>query len=127
MRLINFSKWIFLFTGLALVYIHMQMEIIDLAYRAKFKEKLIKKLIEKNSTVNSRILALKSSNNLGVKMLAEDRGMEFGGSKNIVRATTPLKTTVRPQLSKRSDTGNSSNPLLSLLSGSAQAEAKTGE
>lgn len=127
MRLTNFSKWIFLFTGLALVYIHMQMQIIDLAYRTKFKEKLIKKLIEKNSTINSKILALKSSNSLGIKMLAEDTGLEFSGSKNIVRVTVATNESAKPQLNGKLDHGNKINPLLSLLLPGAQAEAKSGE
>ena len=64
-------------TLLALVYTHMQMQIIELAYRGKAKEKQIRKLIENNSHLTSAILALKSSNNLGDKLLADQNQMQF--------------------------------------------------
>ena len=125
MRLVDLAKWIFTFTALALVYIHMQMQIIDLAYRTNVKEKQIRKLIEVNSSINSAILTLKSSNSLGIKMLADNKKMEFVGSKNIVQVSPRSKQAVpaRQTLS----TPKRKNPLLSLLSVGAEAEAKTRE
>ena len=44
---------------LALTYIHMQMQIVDLAYRGNKKEQQIKKLIEENGNTTYKILILK--------------------------------------------------------------------
>ena len=76
-------------TALALVYIHMQMQIIDLAYRGKAKENQIRKLVEQNGNMSYTILTLKSANNLGYKMLAENSDMQFADQGDIVRIATP--------------------------------------
>ena len=76
-------------TALALIYIHMQMQIIDLAYRGKAKENQIRRLVEQNGNITYKILTLKSSNNLGIKMLAENSDMQFADPESVVHITTP--------------------------------------
>ena len=76
-------------TALALIYIHMQMQIIDLAYRGKSKENQIRKLVEQNGNISYTILTLKSANNLGYKMLAENSDMQFADQGDIIRIATP--------------------------------------
>jgi len=84
MKLSGLLKWIGFMTVLALVYIHMQMSIINLAYQGRHKEKSIRSLKEENGYLTYSILSLKSANNLGYKLLSKDSDMDFVDSKNIV-------------------------------------------
>ena len=67
----------FVVTSFALVYIHLQMKIFDLAYQGKNKEKEIRKLVDDNGNVTYNILKLKSSNHLGEKLLGEESQLQF--------------------------------------------------
>ncbi|MBL8013868.1 MAG: hypothetical protein JNN05_08480 [Candidatus Omnitrophica bacterium] len=74
------SKWVKLMafiTVLSLGYIHVQMKIYQLAYRAKQKEHQIQKLKDENGVNTYHILSLKSISHMGEKMLAQDSPMEF--------------------------------------------------
>lgn len=88
MKLLTFLKVCFSITILALVYIHMQMKIIDLAYQGKQKEKVIKKLGEQNNYISQKILTMKSANHLGWKMLSEESKMEFADDNQVVYIQT---------------------------------------
>ena len=70
-------KYVFFVTVLALVYIHMQVKIIDLAYHGKAREQKIRNLIEENGNETYTILTLKSANHLGQKILDKDSDLKF--------------------------------------------------
>ena len=124
MRLARFLKFIIVGTILALIYTQMQMQIFTLAYRGKFKEKQIRKLIEENGNVTYSILTLKSSTHLGGKMLSEESVMEFAGPQNVVEVRMPKKSFSKESLKKTERSGKLSSSLLSLISiKSEQAEA----
>jgi len=89
MRLLRVIKFILPLTILSLVYIHMQMRIIELAYQSKTKENEIQQLTEANENINYTILTLKSANNLGIKMLSEHSDMHFMDPLDIMRVATP--------------------------------------
>lgn len=116
-----------LITVLALVYIHLQMQIIELAYRGKAKEKQIRKLIEANSNVTYTILTLKSVNNLGGKLLASKTNMQFADPKNVVQVSTSAVAIPKNQPINVTVQSKRANTLLSLLSLGAQAEARPNE
>ena len=124
MRLSRFLKFIIAGTILALIYTQMQMQIFTLAYRGKFKEKQIRKLIEENGNVTYSILTLKSSSHLGGKMLSEESVMEFAGPRDVVELTMPRTFMPKEQLKKPERSEKPSSSLLSLISlKSEQAEA----
>ncbi len=126
MNLAKFFKYTCIVTSLALVYIHLQMQIIDLAYQGQTKEKRIKELTEKNGNALYKISKLKSANHLGVKLLAKNSGMQFAGSGDIVPLVTPEELLVAENsVDTQAELAKKGNPLLSLLSFTAQAEAKT--
>ena len=124
MNLLKFTKGVVSVTILALVYINMQMQIVENAYRGKAKEKQIRGLIETNSILMTKIFALKSSNHLGERMLSENKQMEFLAPQSIVhvsvknvRKTAPAKVHISsaPVKPKRS--------LISMLPLGAEAQA----
>ena len=91
MRLSKLFKVIGLVTILALVYIHMQMKIIQLAYEGHYKEIKMRKLSEANSNLNYWILKLKSSRNLGDKLLNGESDIGFVDSQRIMKITQRVK------------------------------------
>ena len=60
MQLCKFLKVMSGIIVVSLTYIHMQMQIVDLAYRGNKKERQIKKLIEENGNTTYKILILNS-------------------------------------------------------------------
>ena len=127
MKLTRVLKIMSVITVLSLVYIHMQMQIIDLAYKEKSKEDRIKMLIEENGNVMYTILTLKSANYLGIKMLDEDFGMQFVETKDIVQISASEKFFNDLSPDKQLNSGDKKKSLLTFLSLSSQAEAMTRE
>jgi hypothetical protein len=99
------------------------MKIIQLAYHGKEKEKMIRQLAEENSRITYTVLRMKSSSNLGGKLLSEKSDMEFVAPQSIIQisASERILRSDIPQPSARQN--NFMDPLLSLLSKGAQAEA----
>jgi hypothetical protein len=108
---------------LSLVYIHMQMQIIDLAYQGKYKEQEMRQVMEMNGNLQYAILSMKSSHHLGGTLLTENSDMQFADPKNIMQVSFlpeglgEEQSAVEPR----------SNPLLNLLSFATEAEAKGQE
>jgi hypothetical protein len=125
MTLLRFTKVMILGTILAVVYIHMQMQIIQLAYVGKAKEKRIKKMVEENDNLIHDILVLKSASHLGTEMFTEKSKMKFVGPDNIVKLQAPEDILAYrvAQNSKKEDQDFSN--VLSFLSMGGNAEAKT--
>src|SRR5690348_13262913 len=124
MSLLRFTKIVMFVTVMSLVYINMQMQIIELAYRAKSKEQQIRKLIDVNSHLTTKILTLKSSNNLGDKLLVDHKQMEFLAPQSIVEV--PVKNYKRTTATKADislGTAKQNRSILSLLSFGAEAQA----
>ncbi|HLF17316.1 MAG TPA: hypothetical protein VI749_00270 [Candidatus Omnitrophota bacterium] len=124
MRLSKLLKWIGFGTLLALVYIHMQMNIIQLAYEGKNKEVSIRHLVEENGYMTYNILTLKSANNLGHKLLAKDSGMDFVSSDNVKMLEASQGELSGEVSSPHQIAGQKSNSLVSFMSFGASAEAK---
>jgi hypothetical protein len=120
MRLSGLLKWIGLLTVLSLVYIHMQMKIIHLAYEGKHKEKTIRSLTEENGYLTYGILSMKSVNNLGDKLLSKNSGMDFVGTENIVVFDQAAEIAMNTDAPKER-----SNFVLGLLTLGSQAEARS--
>jgi len=112
---------------LALSYIHMQMQMVDLAYKGNQKEGRIKKLIEDNGNTTYKILMLKSANHLGVAMLDEDSGMQFADAHDIVQIAASQDILMDESYQLRPQLAQQTNPLLRILSLGKVAEAKTSK
>ena len=124
MNLKQLFKFMFLMTLICLMYTYLQMRIVELAYQAKKKEKIVRELVEENSVLTSAILRLKSSSNLGVKV-GDKPGMQFLASKNVVEVKT-VSLKVQPQTTRivKSKSEERLDVLLSYLPFRSQAEAK---
>ena len=127
MRLSRYFLILGFVTVLAVIYIHMQMQIIDLAYQGNTKEHHIKKLIEENGSATYKILMLKSANNLGAAMLDDNSDMQFAHSDDIVRIATSETFPEKMPLGRESVLAKRSNSLMNLLSFGVVAEARTAK
>ncbi len=124
MKLIRFIKLMLTVTAFSLTYIHLQMQIFDLAYKGKMKEKQIRELSDENGRIRYNILSLQSSNSLGVKLLKEHSGMKFVDNDNIVRLVTTDKFFINNNLAAQKNSERQTNFLFSFLTLRSQAEAK---
>ncbi|MCK5178838.1 MAG: hypothetical protein KAR32_04850 [Candidatus Omnitrophica bacterium] len=127
MHLCKFLKFMGVVIVLALTYIHIQMQIVDLAYRGNNKEQQIRKLIEDNGNTTYKILMLKSAHHLGVAMLEEDSDMQFADAHDVVQIAASKELFMEAPLIEQSKLAKRTNPLLSFLSFGVEAEAKTAE
>jgi hypothetical protein len=84
MKLMKSIRVMIVLTGLALIYVYMQMEIVSLAYEGKKKEKQIIELNESTSVIAYKILKLKSANNLGDHLLNESSQLHFQDNQSVV-------------------------------------------
>jgi len=127
MQLSKFLKVMSVTTILALTYIHVQMQIVDLAYQGNRKEQQIRQFIEENGSATYKILMLKSANNLGVAMLEKDSDMQFADANDVIQIAASEKFLMENPLGEQPKLAKRTNPLLSLLSFGVEAEAKTAE
>ncbi|MBF0618997.1 MAG: hypothetical protein HQL19_02390 [Candidatus Omnitrophica bacterium] len=84
MRIGAFLKVMGIVTLMAVLYINLQMKIYTYAYKGKANEQKIDKLSEANAQVHNDILRLKSSDNLGQKLLVQDKTYQFASRQRVV-------------------------------------------
>ena len=112
-------------TVMALIYIHMQMQIFDLAYQGKDKERHMHDLRDRNGLLTHQVLTLKSANHLGNQLLEKDSQLQFMGSDHVMTLTGPASVISQPPL--QAVKGKSEKPLWNFLSFLAPQEAKAWE
>lgn len=125
MSLARFVKCSVAITFLILVYIHLQMQIVDLAYQGQLKEMQIKDLVDKNGSTFYAISKLKSAHHLGGRLLSENSKMQFAGADNIIYASA--EDLQDDNSEHQLQAGKNANIFANLLSFATQAEAKNGE
>lgn len=125
MKLTKFLKGIMTLTVLSVIYINLQVQIYDLAYQGKRREKEINKLTDSNGNVIYNICKLKSANNLGGKLLDENSDMRFLDDKSIVKLETRIPAHRAAAVSSpQNNEEKRSNILTGLFTLRSQAEAK---
>ncbi len=120
----SLSNWIRLMsfaTVTSLIYIHVQMQIVELAYKGKDKERRIHDLMDNNGILTHQILTLKSANHLGQELLEKDEGLQFMAHDRIMTFASPLASQpVRPKW-------KTEKPLWNWLSFLSPQDAAAGE
>ena len=84
MKISHFLKFMFIVTAMGVLYIHLQMNIYDFAYRGKIKQQKIEQLAEVNGRVKNDILRLQSSDHIGRELLTKDTKYQFASRSHIV-------------------------------------------
>ncbi len=94
MKVSVFLKMMGIITVMALLYIHLQMQIYNLAYQSKKNANHVDQLAERNVTMRNDILRLKSSDNMGRELLVKEKNYRFLSKSNVVEVeasqTNPL-------------------------------------
>ena len=100
MSVANCARLMSFVTVTALIYIHMQVQIVDLAYKGKDKEKHFYELQDSNGALTHQILALKSASNLGRELLQKDEGLQFMGRDRVMTMSGPAAMAVPSEKAK---------------------------
>lgn len=128
MKLLNFIKTLFLLTILALIYIHMQMRIFDLAYQCKQNERHLTDLQETNGVITGDIQRMKSADYLGTHLLSEDSRLTFFDNNNVIQVVRAEPSAPRPQDNVLSTMKQQrANTFLSFISSRFAPEARAEE
>jgi hypothetical protein len=124
MRLTKFTGMALLITVIALIYVQLQVQIYEYAYKGKRREIALKELLDAKSTVMYNINNLESDQNLGTSLLNEDYNLQFAGREQMVKLEVPvqLAQTISPAVNKPGNRGVSF--LVNLFALKSQAEAK---
>jgi len=127
MKLLKCIKCTLTLSILSLVYIHLQMQIIDLAYQGKSKENQINNYSKNNEQIRYQIYSLKSAHNIGSKLLAQNDEMQFANENSIVQLVASQEI-MDGELRYAENTGEKKkNSLISFLSLDFQKEARAQE
>lgn len=119
MSLANWARLMSFVTVTALVYIHVQTQIVDLAYKGKAKERRFHELMDNNGTLTHQILAMKSASYLGQALLEKDEGLKFLGHDRVMTMPGPAATAPAVKIKAKAE-----NPLRELLTFLAPQDAK---
>jgi len=120
MRLSKLVRGVMFVTLIALVYIHLQMQIYHLAYLGQEKKDHIQRLTEANAMLAYQILELKSVHHLGQRLLASDQPLRFRDNQSVIQLVTADVTAQEEpaQVLRKADQENS---LLNFLTVKAEA------
>ena len=109
-------------TVMALIYIHMQMQIFDLAYQGKDKERHMHELRDHNGILTHQVLTLKSVNHLGSQLLEKDNPLQFISNDHVMTFKGPAS--MMPQAAAASVKSKNENAMWNFLSFLTPQEAK---
>ena len=126
MKLMKSIQMMGLLTVLALIYIHMQMQIFDVAYQGKRNQKELEMLANHNDVVAYNIMTLTSSFHLGGQLLGSHSNLKFRAQDNVIEVAT-MKPIGDEGTDFSQDIQGKGNPLLGFLSFRSEAEAKSTE
>ncbi len=97
MNLVSSFKIMVFATVVALIYTHMQMQIVEYSYKAKEKQRRIHELQDNNGILTHQILVLKSAKHLGEQLLNKDDALQFIGRDRVMTINAPVpKIPARP-------------------------------
>lgn len=125
MNLKVWVKWMSFVTVMALIYIHMQMRIFDLAYQGSAKEKQMHDLRDFNGLLTHQVLTLKSANHLGNQLLEKNSNLQFMSNDHVLTLRGPAS--MMSQAPAPSAKGKGENILWNFLSLVTPQEAKAWE
>ncbi len=126
MRLSKSLAAMVIVTVMALIYIHLQVQIYDLAYRGSAQESQISQLMDDRDDIHYDITVLKSANHLGGTLLSGDSDLRFLDRDDIIEVHVPRSPRAIDMASLSSQRKERSF-LARLFSLKSKAEAKTIE
>jgi len=120
MRASRFLLIIFIVTAIALLYVHQQSRIFDLAYSSGKKQAVMKELLDTNNILRYNLNVISSLSYLDKKLFSKDADFEMPNGEQLVRLTSAQEQIgLTQELKKR-------NNLLAILFGTEkQAQAQT--
>lgn len=93
MRLPKFIILLALVTFISLIYVQLQIEIFKQAYQGSLNESRLNDVLDDNSILMYNILVSKSAQNVGDKLLSNERNLQFAERQQITEVRIPFQTT----------------------------------
>ncbi len=84
MKVSDLVKMMAIITVLAVLYIHVQMNIYAMAYQGSARQQKIDKLVETNAIIKNDITRLKSSDHIGRALLVKGKAYQFASPEHVV-------------------------------------------
>ncbi|MDP3142653.1 MAG: hypothetical protein Q8N14_01715 [Candidatus Omnitrophota bacterium] len=124
MRLVKFIPVVGLVTIIALIYVQLQVQIYEYAYKGKRKEIALKELLDRKSNTMYNINSLESVQYLGTRLLSQDYNLQFAGKEQVVKLTVPMQLaeSINPAFNRPEN--RRVNLLANLFTLKSQAEAR---
>lgn len=88
MRILDLVKMMVVITVLAVLYIHVQMNIYTMAYQGSSRQQKIDKLVETNAIIKNDITRLKSSDHIGRALLVKGKAYQFASPEHVVEVAS---------------------------------------
>lgn len=88
MKVSDLVKMMVVVTVLAVLYIHVQMNIYAMAYQGSSRQQKIDKLVEMNAIIKNDITRLQSSDHIGRSLLAKGKSYQFAGPDHVVEVAS---------------------------------------
>lgn len=89
MKVYKFSMFLIFVTALALLYVHQQVQLLQLSYKIELNEKEAATLLDQNRSLVYNITRLKSPVYLQEKFLASKKDFRVPQGWQVVEAVTP--------------------------------------
>jgi len=123
MRLPKFIILLVFMTVISLIYVQLQIEIFKQAYDGSLNESRLRDVLEDNSILMYNILALKSAQNVGERLLSKEKTLEFAKKQQIAEIKIPLQVNSGVNVSSQTVKGQP-NFFARIFMPKSQAEAK---
>lgn len=123
MKLPKFLMTMLFLTSISLVYIQLQVQILDLAYQGKDKERELQKQLDINGEARQKISTLKSANHIGIKLLSDNSRMQFLDDGHRASLRVPLQSLDNTVLASSGEVVRKPGILASIFSLKSKAEA----
>ena len=88
MKVSDLVKMMVIITVLAVLYIHVQMNIYAMAYQGSSRQQKIDKLAEMNAIIKNDITRLKSSDHIGRALLVKGKAYQFASPEHVVEVAS---------------------------------------
>lgn len=125
MRLFKFLLLVGLVTIIALIYVQLQAQIYEYAYKGKRKENALKELLDRQHNLMYNINNLESVQHIGTRFLNQkDYDLQFAGSEQIVKIAAPIQLAKETYAVENILEGRRPGFLANLFTLKSQAEAK---
>ncbi len=123
MKLSKFICLVGFITLTCIIYVGLQVQIFELAYTGKRKEKAFKELLDRKNTMMYNVFLLESAQNLGTALLSKDANLQFTDKSQLAKIDMPVQLASTFNQAPKSE-NKKANFLVNFFSLKSEAQAR---